>query len=135
MSAIRHIPCIIALSIVMRMTPVGLAVSAPTGQPARALLGRPHGTFMHSPDQDQPGPSVILHVRALVPEKVKLSDPAEGTVRATVRAIDEETNQIKVQMDEGQRLMLFLPPESLSRLHVGAPCLLQVVNRSPQETP
>ena len=31
---------------------------------------------------------VILRVRALVPEKVKLSDPAQGTVQATVRPID-----------------------------------------------
>jgi hypothetical protein len=133
MFAICHIPCIIALSIVMSMTPVGLAVSAPAGQPARAPLGRFHGTSMHSPEQDQPGPSVILRVRALVPEKVKLSDPAQGTVRATVLAIDEESNQITVQTDEGQRLMLFLPPESLARLRVGAPCLLQVANRSTRE--
>jgi hypothetical protein len=95
----------------------GLAVSAPA----------PHG------GRDQSGPIVILRVRALVPEKVKLSDPAQGTVRATVLAIDEELNQITVQTDAGQRLMLFLPPESLARLQVGAPCLLQVVNRSTRE--
>jgi hypothetical protein len=88
----------------------------------------PHG------GRDQPGSIVILRVRALVPEKVTLSDPAQATVRATVLAIDEELNQIKVQTEAGQRLMLFLPPESLARLHVGAPCLLQVANRSPQET-
>jgi hypothetical protein len=68
-----------------------------------------------------------------VPEKVKLSDPTHGTVRAMVLAIDEEINQITVQTDEGQQLMLFLPPASLARLHVGAPCLLQVANRSTRE--
>jgi len=88
---------------------------------------------MHSPAQEQHGPLVILRVRALVPEKVKLSDPAQGTVRATVLAIDEEMKQITVQTDAGQRLMLFLPPESLARLHVSAPCLLQVVNRSTRD--
>jgi hypothetical protein len=87
------------------------------------------------PDQDRHGPLVTLRVRALVPEKITLSDPAQGTVRATVRAIDEAINQIAVQTDEGQRLMVFLPPESLARLRVGMPCLLQVVNRSPQEPP
>jgi len=76
---------------------------------------------------------VILRVRALVPEKVKLSEPAQGTVRATVLAIDKEINHIKVQTEEGQRLMLFLPPESLARLRVGAPCLLQVANRSTRD--
>jgi hypothetical protein len=68
-----------------------------------------------------------------VPEKVTLSDPAQGTVRATVLAIDEDINQVKVQTEAGQRLMLFLPPTSLVRLHVGAPCLLQVTNRSTRE--
>jgi hypothetical protein len=73
-------------------------------------------------------------VRALVPDKVKLSDPAQGTVQATVLAIDEAINQIKVQTDAGQRLMLFLPPESLARLQVGTPCLLQVTNGLTRDT-
>jgi hypothetical protein len=77
---------------------------------------------------------VILRVRALVPDKVKLSDPAQGTVRATVLAINEAINQITVQTDEEQRLMLFLDPASLARLHVGAPCLLQVANGSTRDT-
>jgi len=88
---------------------------------------------MYSPEQDRHGPVVRLRVRALVPEKVKLTDPAQGTVRATVLAIDEELHQITVQTDAGQRLMAFLPPESLARLRVGTPCLLQVVNRSTEE--
>ena len=133
MPTIRHIPCIIALSIVVSMTPVGLAVRAPVGQSSSAPLGRLHVTSMHSPERDQPGPIVTLRVRALVPEKVKLSDPAQGTVRATVLAVDEEINQITVQTDEGQRLMLFLDPASLARLHVGALCLLQVTNGATRE--
>jgi hypothetical protein len=76
----------------------------------------------------------ILRVRALVPEKVKLSDPVQGTVRATVLTMDEEINQIKVQTEEGQRLMLYLDPESFARLHVGAPCLLHVAQRSTRES-
>jgi hypothetical protein len=68
-----------------------------------------------------------------VPEKVKLSDQTQGTVRATVLAIAEEINQITVQTDEGQRLMLFLDSASLARLHVGASCLLQVANGSTRE--
>jgi hypothetical protein len=122
MSAIHRILFGVALSLVVSMMPIGLAVSAPAGQ-----------TSTRSPHQDQHGSRVILRVRALVPEKVKLSDPTQGTVRATVLAIDEEINQITVQTDEGQRLMLFLPPEALTRLQVGAPCLLQVVNRSTRD--
>ena len=113
--------------------PHPLAVRAPAGQPSSVSSGLLHGTSAHPPQQDQPGPIVILRVRALVPEKVKLSHPAQGTVRATVLAIDKESNHIKVQTEEGQRLMLFLPPASRARLQVGAPCLLQVVNRSTRE--
>ena len=77
---------------------------------------------------------VLLRVRALVPEKVKLSDPARRTVRATVLAIDAEINQLKIQTEEGQRLLLFLPPESLARLRVGTPCLLQVALQAMRES-
>jgi len=69
-----------------------------------------------------------------VPEKIKLSDPAQGIVRATVLALDEEINQITVQTDEGQRLMLFLPPASLARLRIGAPFLLQVANGATRDS-
>ena len=133
MYAIRRIPFVLALSIVVSMTPIGLATHAPAGQPSSAPSGHLHDTSTHLRGQDHQGPIVILRVRALVPEKVKLSDPTQGTVRATVLAIDEEINQITVQTDEGQRLMLFLPPASRAHLHVGTPCLLQVTNRSTRE--
>jgi hypothetical protein len=122
MSAIHRILFGVAVSLVVSMMPIGLAVSAPAGQ-----------TSTRPPHQDQHGSRVILRVRALVPEKVKLSDTTQGTVRATVLAIDEEINQITVQTDEGQRLMVFLPPASRALLHVGAPCLLQVTNRATRE--
>src|SRR5262249_19021496 len=126
MYARRRIPFMIAVSLVTSMPLLGLGANAPAVQPSRAPLGSLHAPSAPHGGQDQPGPIVILRVRALVPEKVKLSDPAQGTVRATVLAIDEEIKQIKVQTDEGQRLMLFLDPASLARLQVGAPCLLQV---------
>ena len=100
MSAIHRILFGVAVSLVVSMMPIGLAVSAPGP------------TSTRPPHQDQHGPIVTLHVRALVPEKVKLSDPTQGTVQATVLAVDEEINQITVQTDEGQRLMLFLDPVS-----------------------
>jgi hypothetical protein len=114
--------------------PIDLAVSAPAGHTSRAPLGLQHDTSTHPPPQEQRGPLVILRVRALVPEKVKLRDPAEGTGQATVLAIDEEINQVKVQTEEGHRLMLCLDPASLARLHVGVSCLLQVAKRSTRDT-
>ena len=123
MHFIRRFSFVIVLSIVVSMMPISLAVSAPAGQAST----RPS-------HQDQHSPMVILRVRALVPEKVKLSDPTQGTVQATVLAVDEAINQITVQTDEGQRLMLFLDPASRARLHVGAPYLLQVANGSTRDT-
>jgi len=134
MDSIRRIPFVVALLIVVSMTPIGLAVSAPAGPPSSAPSGPLEGTSTHPPEQGRHGSIVILRVRALVPEKVKLSDPARGTVRATVLAIDEEINQIKLQTEKGQRLMLFLPPESLARLRVGTLCLLQVALQSTRES-
>jgi hypothetical protein len=133
MSVIRRIPFVLAVSLVVSMLLCGRAASAPAMQPSSAPVDSlrdppaPHG------GRAQPGSIVILRVRALVPAKVTLSDPAQGTVRATVLVIDEEINQIKVQTDAGQRLMLFLSPASLARLQVGAPYLLQVANWSTRE--
>jgi hypothetical protein len=133
MPTIRHIPFVVALSLVVSLMPIGLAVRAPAGQPSRAALGPLPDPSTHLRGQERHGPLVILRVRALVPEKVKLSDPTQRTVQATVLAIDEEIHQVKVQTEEGQRLMLFLDPASLARLHIGAPCLLQVVHGSMQD--
>jgi hypothetical protein len=52
----------------------------------------------------------------------------------TVLAIDEEIKQVKVQTEEGQRLLLLLDPASLARLHVRTLCLLQVANKATRDT-
>jgi len=96
MHTLHHIPFVVALSLVVSMMPIGLAVRAPAGQPSRASAGPLPETSTPLRGQERHGPLVILRVRALVPEKVKLSDPTKGTVYATVLAIDEEINQVKV---------------------------------------
>jgi hypothetical protein len=133
MSVIRRIPFVLTVSLVVSMLLCGLITSVPAVQLSSAPVESLHTPSAPQGGRDQPGSIVVLRVRALVPEKVTLRDPAQGTVGATVLAIDEELNQIKVQTEAGQRLMLFLPPESLAHLHVGAPCLLQVTNRSTRE--
>ena len=132
MHTIRRIPWLIALSLVMRLMPIDLA--APAEIPSRGASEVRHDTSTDTPHQEQDGSLILLRVRALVPEKITLSDPVQRTVRATVLAIDAESNQIKVQTDEGQRLMLFLDPVSLTRLHVGALCLLQVTNGATRDS-
>jgi hypothetical protein len=132
MDAIRRI--LVAFSLVVSMMPIGRAVSTPTMQASSASVEPLHDTSTDLREQDPHGPLVRLRVRALVPEKVKLSDPSQRTVPATVLAIDKAINQIRVQTEEGQRLMLFLEPATLARLQVGAPCLLQVTNGATRET-
>ena len=105
----------------------------PRRAPRPGSVGAPPHTATSPPVQEQEGPLLLLRVRALVPDKVTLSDPAQRTVRATVLAIDEERNQIKVQTDAGQRLGLFLPPETLAHLRLGTRCLLQVARESMQD--
>jgi hypothetical protein len=123
----------IAVSLVASIILLGLGTRAPAVQPSSAPSGHLHDSSTYLRGQEQHGPVVILRVRALVPEKVRLSDSAQGTVRATVLTIAEEIHQIKVQTEEGQRLMLFLDPESLAALQVGAPCLLQITNRATRD--
>jgi hypothetical protein len=110
------------------MTSSSLAV-----QPSSTPAALRHENAKHAPRQEQLGPLVLLRVRALVPDKVKLSDPTQQTVRATVLRIDEDINQIKVQTVEGQQFLLYLDPASRARLYVGAPCLLQVAQQSMQD--
>ena len=133
MHTLRRLPWLVAMSLVMRLMPIDLAVSAPAEPPSRGASEFRHDTSTPPPLQEQDGPLILLRVRALVPEKITLSDPVQRTVRATVQAIDAEINQIKVQTDEGQRLGLFLPPETLAHLQLGTRCVLQVARQSMQD--
>ena len=133
MHTIRRMLLLIALSLVVRLLSIDLAMSAPAEPPSRGASALRHDTATAPPLQEQDGPLLLLRVRALVPDKVTLSDPAQRTVRATVLAIDAESNQVKVQTDEGQRLGLFLPPETLAHLRLGTRCVLQVARQSMQD--
>ena len=90
MHTLHHIPFVVALSLVVSLMPIGLAVRAPAGQPSRASAGPLPEISTPLRGQERHGPLVILRVRALVPEKAQLNDPAQATVRAVVLAIDEE---------------------------------------------
>src|SRR5262249_35476456 len=98
-----------------------------------AALGPPPATPPPPHVWDQRDHIVLLRVRALVPEKVTVSDPAQGTVSATVLAMDEQLNQVTIQTHAGQRFILFLAPTSFTGLRVGQQFLLQVAQRSAPE--
>jgi len=76
---------------------------------------------------------IALTVHAMVPEKIKVSDPARRTVSATVLAVDRQIYQVKLQTHEGQRLALYLTPAIFDGLQVGKQIILQVAQRSVRE--
>ena len=82
--------------------------------------------------RDESGKMVAVTVPALGAQDVKVSDPAEGTVPATVVALDAQRSQAQVQTQKGQRLVLTLPSELLARMRVGDRFLLQVAPASGQ---
>ena len=133
MSSRFRVMLVAALGVCMSVTLVIPTTSSPAGLLARV---QPVG----SPDTPstpymghQGSPIVTLAVHAMVPEKIKVSDPAHRTVAATVLAVDRQIDQLKLQTHEGQRLVLYLAPAVLDGLQVGKQIMLQVNQRSVQE--
>jgi hypothetical protein len=133
MHAMLRVPLVVVLGLCVSMVPIVHAASDHVGQSPSAAPLPLHNTPPTSQRQGLPDPLVTVKVHALVPEKVKLSDPAQGTIRATVLTLDKELNQVTVQTHEGQRLVLYLTPESFVGMRVGVPCLLQVAQGTPRE--
>jgi len=129
----RRVPLVMALGVCLSVTPIVLTAISPAEQRHSAPLVAPQEmpTTLHV--QELKDDIVTVHVHAMVPENIKMSDSAQGTVQATVMAIDRQINQVKVQTHEGQRLVLYLAPESLAGMRVGHYIMLQVAQRSAQE--
>jgi len=125
----RRLPLAVALVVCLTMILIVLVVGGISRQPPSATLGALEDTPNTSHVRELDSPSVTLKVRAMVPQNVKVSDPAQGTVRATVMAIKEQINQVKVYTHEGQMFLLFLAPESLASIRVGDQFTLQVAQR------
>ena len=58
MPTIRHLPFVVALSLVVSLMPIGLAVRAPAGQPSSASSGPLPDTSTHLRGQERHGPLV-----------------------------------------------------------------------------
>ena len=108
---------------------VQAAGGTPAPQP-RATIVSPQDTAVTYNVRDMGGRMVTVQVPSMASPDLKVSNPAEGTVRATVRSIDGETNQVKIQTQEGQMLVLHLAPESIADMRVGDEFTLQVAQQS-----
>jgi hypothetical protein len=72
-------------------------------------------------------------VRAVVPAQSTVDIQgrgADGTVRATLAAVDGTTNRVKVVTHAGQVLLLELAPEALQGMQIGATVELIVPSRA-----
>ena len=133
MSSTFRVMLVAALVVYMSVTLMIPTTSSPAGLLTRVQPVASPDTPTTSYRGPQASPIVTLNVYAMVPEKIKVSDPAHGTVPATVLAIDRQLDQLKLQTHEGQRLVLYLAPEVLQDLQVGKQIMLQVNQRSVQE--
>lgn len=75
-------------------------------------------TTYHS--QDWNGQSVTVPVPSHSSTDIKGGD-AQGTVHATVTAVDTTINRVKVHTPEGQTIVLNMSPASLISMQVGDP--------------
>ncbi len=133
MSSRFRVMLVAALGVCMSVTLVIPTTSSPAGLLARVQSVGSPDTPSTSYMGHQDSPIVTLTVHAMVPEKIKVSDPARRTVPATVLAVDRQIDQLKLQTHEGQRLVLYLAPAVLDGLQVGKQIMLQVNQRSVQE--
>jgi hypothetical protein len=125
----RRLPLIVALGVCLSLAPTVLTVSGTTRYPLGATFGLSEDTPTTSSVRELESDSATVKVRAMVPHNLKVSDPVQGTVRATVMAINGQINQVKIYTHEGQMFLLFMEPQSLARMRVGEQFTLQVAQR------
>jgi hypothetical protein len=117
---------LVVFGIVVSLVVVGCRTRGPAGEttPTATVVAPQRTTTYHV--RDESGRMVAVTVPALGTQDVKVSDPAAGTVPATVTALDAPQRQAQVQTQQGQRLVLTLPPDLFARPRVGDRFLLQV---------
>ena len=122
---------VMVVGIVMSVIVLGCQPHGPSGETPSATVVAPHRTTTYHV-RDESGRMVAVTIPAMGTQDVKVSDPAAGTVPATVTALDAPKSQAQVQTQKSQRLVLTLPPDLLARMQVGDRFLLQVAPPSGQ---
>ena len=129
MSSLRAI--MVVSGIVVSLVVLGCRPHGPGGEPTSATVVAPQRTTTYHV-RDESGRMVAVTIPGMGTQDVKVSNPTEGTVPATVTALNASQSQAQVQTQQGQRLVLTLPPELLARMQVGDRFLLQVAPPSGQ---
>jgi len=127
-----RVTLVLALGVLLSVASMVLAVRDTSGQVPSATIVSPDSTPTTYYVRDMDGRIVTVEVPSMGPPDLKVSDPAQGTVQATVMAVDGEMNRVKVQTQEGQTLMLDLPRESVVGMRVGDQFTLRIAQPSRQ---
>ena len=101
-------------------TVVGCADRAAPPQPnaPRATIESVEGASTTYHTRDWNGKPVTVRVPSQAATDIRGKD-AEGTVRATITAVDPATNRVKVRTTEGQTVVLSMAPGALAGLKTG----------------
>lgn len=124
-----RITLILAFGLLFGAVPVVLAAGNTAGQMPSATVVSPTDTPTTYHIRDMHGRMLTVEVPALASPGVRVSDPTQGTVAATVMAVDGQTNQVRVQTQEGQILVLNLPPEAVTDMRVGDQFMLSIAQQ------
>jgi translation elongation factor EF-1alpha len=95
---------------------VGAVNAAPAQAVATIVSVEGATTTYHSQDQD--GQTVTVQVPSHSSADIKVSD-RQGSVHATVIAVDTTINRVTVRTSEGQTIVLEMSPASLTSMQVG----------------
>src|SRR5919201_2918078 len=102
MPTILRVPLAVTFGLWCGVAPVVWAASD-TAQPfPRATIVAPDDPTTTYRIWDRHGRLLIIDMPPLGSPAIQVSDSTQGTVGATVLAIDGETNQVKVRTQEGQ---------------------------------
>jgi len=122
---------VVAFSVLLGLAPYIWAANTPEPL-ASATVEAPASPPTTYHIRDMHDSMLTVEVPALGSPDLRVSDPVHGTVEATVMAIDGQTHQVRLRTQEGQTLMLHLPPEAFRGMRVGDQFTLSIAQRSPQ---
>ena len=92
--------------------------AAPPPTAPRATIESVEGASTTYHTRDWNGKPVTVRVPSQAAADIRGKD-AEGTVRATITAVDTTTNRVRVRTSEGQTIVLTMAPGALAGLKTG----------------
>ena len=111
------------------ITVVGCADRIAPPPAPRATIESVEGASTTYQTRDWNGKPVTVRVPSPSAAAIRGKD-AEGTVRATITAVDSATNRMRVRTAEGQTIVLSMAPDALAGLKPGDPVIFTVPEAS-----